>query len=292
MNASTACTGVSPAGVLGAAGRRGDHLDELHRLDPDHHHHGADDTPDDQPDHLAPDDHLVPDDSAGHHVRGGIHRRQRHDGDDRLLETSTSSCTSAKQALKTAGNTRDQTLQKDRLAVTSAEQAQDATVDKDQQAIVTAQGQVRDAQLTAEADLHPQTPAQIAQARSDVDSAQVQVDTATRTLDGTVLKAPIAGVVLAVNGKVGQSSGSTSSSTSSTSGAGDVRHVERGVVVGDLGGQRLHHHRQPERSWRSRRTSPRRTPPASSSASRPPSRSRPRTTPRPGPSRRSPRRAR
>lgn len=111
-------------------------------------------------------------------------------------------------------------LQKDRLAITSAEQAQDATVDKDQQAIVTAQGQVRDAQLTAEADLHPQTPAQIAQARSDVDSAQVQVDTATRTLDGTVLKAPIAGVVLAVNGKVGQSSGSTSNSASSASGAG------------------------------------------------------------------------
>jgi len=133
---------------------------------------------------------------------------------------STSSCTSAKQALTTAGNNRDQTLQKDRLAITSAEQAQDATVDKDQQGIVTAQGQVRDAQLTAEADRHPQTPAQIAQARSDVDSAQVQVDTATRTLDGTVLKAPIAGVVLAVNGKVGQSSGSTSSSTSSTSGAG------------------------------------------------------------------------
>jgi HlyD family secretion protein len=133
---------------------------------------------------------------------------------------NTSSCTSAKQALRTAGNTRDQTLQKDRLAITSAEQAQDAAVDKDQQAIVTAQGQVRDAQLTAEADLHPQTPAQIAQARSDVDSAQVQVDTATRALDGTVLKAPIAGVVLAVNGKVGESSGSTSSSTSSTSGAG------------------------------------------------------------------------
>ena len=133
---------------------------------------------------------------------------------------SASSCTSAKQDLKNAENTRDQTMQKDRLAVTSAEQAQNATLDKDQQAIVTAQGQVRDAQLTAEADLHPQTPAQIAQARSDVDSAQVQVDTATRTLDGTVLKAPIAGVVLAVNGKVGESSGSTSSSTSSTSGAG------------------------------------------------------------------------
>jgi hypothetical protein len=111
-------------------------------------------------------------------------------------------------------------LQKDRLAVTSAEQSQDATVDKDQQAIVTAQGQVRDAQLTAEADLHPETPAQIEQARANVDSAQVQVTTAQRTLDGTTLKAPLAGVVLAVNGKVGESSGNTSSSTGSTTSSG------------------------------------------------------------------------
>jgi multidrug efflux pump subunit AcrA (membrane-fusion protein) len=137
-------------------------------------------------------------------------------------------------------------LQKDQLAITSAEQAQNATLDKDQQAITaaqqtqsdtllkdnqaiqtnqqgvtTAQNQVKSAQLTAEADLHPQTPAQIAQARANVDSAQVQVDSAQRALDGTVLKAPQAGVVLAVNGKVGESSsggsGSTGSSTSSTS---------------------------------------------------------------------------
>jgi HlyD family secretion protein len=164
---------------------------------------------------------------------------------------TASSCTSAKQALTTAENNRSAVLQKDQLAVTSAEQARDATLDKDQQAIVaaqqtqadtllkdnqaiatnqqavgTAQNQVKDAQLTAEADLHPETPAQIEQARANVDSAQVQVDTARRTLDGTVLKAPLAGVVLAVNGKVGESSngngqsGSTSTGTNSGTNTG------------------------------------------------------------------------
>jgi HlyD family secretion protein len=130
------------------------------------------------------------------------------------------SCTQAQQSLKNAENSRDQTVQKDRLAITSAEQGQDATLDKDRQAIVTAQGQVRDAQLAAQADLKPETPAQIEQARSNVDSAQVAVDTARRNLDGTVLRAPIDGVVLAVNGKVGESSGSTSSATSATSSTG------------------------------------------------------------------------
>jgi HlyD family secretion protein len=134
--------------------------------------------------------------------------------------SSASSCTQAKQNLTNAENNRDQVLQKDRLAVTSAGQSQGATVDKDQQAIVTAQGQVRDAQLAAEADLHPETPAQIAQAKADADSAQVQIDTARRELDGTVLKAPVAGVVLSVNGKVGESSGSGSSSTGTTTSTG------------------------------------------------------------------------
>ena len=129
--------------------------------------------------------------------------------------TSTGgSCTSAKQDLKNAENTRDQVLQKDRLAITSAEQTQDATQDKDQQAIVTAQNQVRDAQLTQQANLHPNTPAQIAASKAQVDSAQVSVDTARRELDGTSLKSTLAGVVLVVNGKVGESSSQTSSANS------------------------------------------------------------------------------
>ena len=194
-------------------------------------------------------------------------------------------------------------LQKDQLGVTSAEQAQNATLDKDQQAItaaqqtqsdtllkdnqaittnqqavVTAQGQVTSAQLTAEADLHPETPDQIAQALANVDSAQVQVDTAQRALNGTVLKAPQAGVVLAVNGKVGESSSSGSSSTTSGTtsgtsgtgagaGAGASSNASSATAAG-LGRQRLHHDRQPQPAGRhgGHRRGGRRRP--SSSASR------------------------
>jgi multidrug resistance efflux pump len=178
--------------------------------------------------------------------------------------TSTaSSCTSARQDLTTAENNRTATLQKDQLAVTSAQQSQSATLDKDQQAVtaaqqtqsdtllkdnqaittnrqavVTAQGQVTSAQLAAEADLHPETPDQIAQALSNVDSAQVQVDTAQRTLDGTVLKAPQAGVVLAVNGKVGESSnnnsgsnGSSTSTSTSTGGTGSSNNASSATAA-------------------------------------------------------------
>jgi hypothetical protein len=108
-------------------------------------------------------------------------------------------------------------LQKDRLAITSAEQTQDATQDKDQQAIVTAQNQVRDAQLTQQANLHPNTPNQIAASKAQADSSQVSVDTAQRELDGTSLKSTLAGVVLVVNGKVGESSSQTSSANSNNS---------------------------------------------------------------------------
>ena len=45
----------------------------------------------------------------------------------------------------------------------------------------------------------------------------VGLQTAQRELDGTTLKAPIAGVVLAVNGKVGESSSQTSSANSNNS---------------------------------------------------------------------------
>lgn len=117
------------------------------------------------------------------------------------------SCTTARQNLRQAQNTRDATLRKDRLAITSAQQGQDATQQSARNGVTVAQGQVRDAQLAAQNDLNPNTKDQISQGRANVDSAQVTVDTAQRNLDGTVLKAPIAGVVLEVDGKVGQNSG-------------------------------------------------------------------------------------
>jgi HlyD family secretion protein len=131
------------------------------------------------------------------------------------------------QAITSAQTNRDATLTKDQQAITSAEQNQTATLAKDNQAIVsakqqviTAQGQITSAKLTAATNATPSTPAQIAQARASLTSSQVQVDVARTAVDDTVLKAPQAGTVLAVNGKVGQSSSGTSSSGSSSGTSG------------------------------------------------------------------------
>ncbi|HEX2806953.1 MAG TPA: HlyD family efflux transporter periplasmic adaptor subunit, partial [Kineosporiaceae bacterium] len=131
------------------------------------------------------------------------------------------------QALTSARTNRDATLTKDHQAITTAQQNQAATLAKDNQAIVsakqqviTAQGQVASAKLAAATNATPSTPAQIAQARAGLTSAQVQVDVARTAVDNTVLKAPQAGTVLAVNGKVGQSSSGTSSSGSSSGTSG------------------------------------------------------------------------
>jgi multidrug efflux pump subunit AcrA (membrane-fusion protein) len=132
---------------------------------------------------------------------------------------STTSCNSAKAAQRT-------TLDADRAAVATAQNNQRNTELADEKAITTAEAavttaknNVSSAKLTQQANQHPQTPAQIAQVQATVDSAQVAVDTAGRGVDSTTLKAPQAGVVLAVNGKVGESSG-TSSSSSTTSSTG------------------------------------------------------------------------
>ncbi|MDQ1466360.1 MAG: hypothetical protein QOH10_775, partial [Actinomycetota bacterium] len=63
-------------------------------------------------------------------------------------------------------------------------------------------------------------PEDLAQAQASIVSAQVQLATAQKNEDDTILRAPVAGVVAAVNGIVGQqSSGNSSSSSSSSSSA-------------------------------------------------------------------------
>ena len=113
--------------------------------------------------------------------------------------------------------------------MTTAEQNQDATILKDNQAVesakqqvTTAQGNVTSAQLAAEADLHPQTPEQIAQAQANVDQAQASYDAAQRGVDDTTLVAPQDGVVLSVAGKVGEvaTGGGSTGASSSTGGTG------------------------------------------------------------------------
>ena len=124
----------------------------------------------------------------------------------------------------TSCNSKDATLAADRAALTTAQNNQRNTALADEKAITaaeaavtTATNNVRSAKLAQQANQHPQTPAQIAQVQATVDSAQVAVDTASRGVDDTTLKAPQAGVVLAVNGKVGESSGASSSSSGTSS---------------------------------------------------------------------------
>jgi multidrug efflux pump subunit AcrA (membrane-fusion protein) len=62
--------------------------------------------------------------------------------------------------------------------------------------------------------------ATIAAAQAQVTSASAAVDAAVRALDGTVLTAPIAGTITAVNGSVGSTTGSSGSSGSSGGGGG------------------------------------------------------------------------
>lgn len=162
-----------------------------------------------------------------------------------LASYSTPTASTDCAAAQSARATQAATLQSDRDAITTAEESQQTTLDLDQQSITTAQqtksstllkdntaittdkqqvtteqGMVTTAQLAAQADLHPETPDQIAQAQAQVDEAQVQVDTAQNGVDETDLKAPQAGVVLAVSGKVGESSSGGSSSSSSTTSTG------------------------------------------------------------------------
>jgi multidrug efflux pump subunit AcrA (membrane-fusion protein) len=170
-------------------------------------------------------------------------------GGSSITETDedATSCTQAKLATKNAKNTRDSVLLADKQAITTAKQTREATLDQgrqavteaeqtradtllkgqttidtNKQAVTKAEGDVTAAQLTAEENQHPQTPEEIAQAQATVDSAQVEVDTARRAVDETALKAPQNGVVLAVNGEVGEfTNGQGGSDDSGSGGEGD-----------------------------------------------------------------------
>lgn len=138
--------------------------------------------------------------------------------------SSSNTCVTQKQDVTNAQNTRNAQIQSAQQAVTNAKQAQKNTLLSDQKAIDSAQAQVtssqsnvRSAQLAQQADLHPQTPEQIAQAQANVDSARATADAAQRGVTETTLTAPQDGKVLSVSGKVGEvSSGGNSSNTSGT----------------------------------------------------------------------------
>ncbi len=93
--------------------------------------------------------------------------------------------------------------------------------------MTSAKSNVTAAQLQAQADLHPETPEQIAQAQATVNGAQATLDAARRGVDQTTLRAPQDGKVLSVANKVGEvstggSNGSSSSSSGTTSSSGSA----------------------------------------------------------------------
>ncbi|TQM02135.1 HlyD family efflux transporter periplasmic adaptor subunit [Pseudonocardia kunmingensis] len=178
-------------------------------------------------------------------------------------DSGSSSCASAKLATENAENTRDSVLQADRQAVTVAKQTREATLDEaaqavteaeqaraetllagettvetNAQAVTRAEGELTAARLAAEANRHPRTPEEIAQVQATVDGAQVEVDTARRGVEQTVLTAPQAGVVLAVNGEVGAftegpNAGSGDASSGGDGENGDSAGSEAAASAGD-----------------------------------------------------------
>jgi HlyD family secretion protein len=140
--------------------------------------------------------------------------------------SSSSDCSTEQQELTSAKQTRESVLTTDEQAITTAEQQQKNTllqstyaVTTAKQAVTAAQSKVTGAQLTAKGNLTPQTPDQIEQAKAAADTAQVQVDNAQRALDQTQIKAPQAGVVLSVNGKVGETTGPNNGGSNNSSGS-------------------------------------------------------------------------
>jgi multidrug efflux pump subunit AcrA (membrane-fusion protein) len=110
---------------------------------------------------------------------------------------------------------------------------------QDAQAIQTAQNQVTSAQnqynstvLSNAVKQQAPKPEELAQAQASVVSAEGQVATARKNEDDTVLRAPVAGTVAAVNGIVGQQSSASSASTSSSSSSSSSSAASSGSSSG------------------------------------------------------------
>ena len=115
--------------------------------------------------------------------------------------------------------------------LTQAQQQQTSGALKDSQSLSQAQQQVASAQLSYKSQVAqqavtdaPPTAAQLSQAQNSVTSAQIQLDSAQRTLDGTVLKSPSNGTIQSISTMVGGtvSSGSSSGSSSSSASSGST----------------------------------------------------------------------
>lgn len=126
------------------------------------------------------------------------------------VSSATSAVTSAESALTQARRTRASTVLKDEQAV-----------DSQSGALATARKQLSVQQATAATNAQPAREGALESAQAQIDSAEVTVSQAKKTLADTVLRAPTAATVASINAVKGQSSGSSGSSASSgSSGSG------------------------------------------------------------------------
>jgi multidrug efflux pump subunit AcrA (membrane-fusion protein) len=123
--------------------------------------------------------------------------------------TGAEAKSAARQALVQAREQRATSLLQARQQVTQQEEQ-----------VASARLQLRSTQAQVAVSAQGATDDELANARSQVTSAQVGVQQAQQALDQTVLRAPAAGTVTAVNGTVGgSSSGSGSADAASDSGS-------------------------------------------------------------------------
>jgi HlyD family secretion protein len=113
----------------------------------------------------------------------------------------------ARSALVATRDARDTALLQGRQQVTSQ-----------QQQVAAAELQLRSTRAQVAVSAQGATEDELSSARSQVTSAQVGVEQAETTLEQTVLRAPAAGTVTAVNGNVGQSSSGSAATDSEDTG--------------------------------------------------------------------------
>jgi multidrug efflux pump subunit AcrA (membrane-fusion protein) len=141
------------------------------------------------------------------------------------LVTFTQSVQTAETALAQA----EEQLATAEDGLTNAQTAQASASLQDRQSIENAQTQLTSAQnqydsavLGVAVKNQEPKPEELAQSQASVTSAEQQVASAQKNVDDTILRAPVAGVVAAVNGTVGQQSNSGSGSTGSTGATGST----------------------------------------------------------------------
>jgi multidrug efflux pump subunit AcrA (membrane-fusion protein) len=148
--------------------------------------------------------------------------------DGTIVASDQNAVTNAQNSLQSAELKDQQAIQSAQNGLTNAQNSQQTGLLKDQQAITNAQNQVLSAQASltstkaGNAAKEITDPATLVSDQASLMTSQQQLDSAEQAVANTVLSAPVAGTVGAINGVVGEAatgslSGSSSSGSSSSS---------------------------------------------------------------------------